>query len=84
MKVEWIDLDDVDSPNDDLRMRGHEQGAAIFARGEGMWYDEGEIYFACTSGGDLMKGRVLTKRRVRVLAAVSLTGPMAMKSASLM
>ena len=23
-----------------------------------MWYDEGEIYFACTSGGDLMKGQV--------------------------
>jgi secreted PhoX family phosphatase len=58
LKLEWIDLDDVDSPNDDLRIRGHQQGAAIFARGEGMWYDEGDIYFACTSGGDLMKGQV--------------------------
>jgi len=58
MKLEWIDLDDVESPHDDLRIRGHEKGAAIFARGEGMWYDEGVIYFACTNGGDLMKGQV--------------------------
>lgn len=58
MKVEWIDLDDVEAPEDDLRMRGHEAGAAVFARGEGIWYDEGVIYFACTNGGDLMKGQV--------------------------
>ncbi len=58
MKLEWIDLDDVESPQDDLRIRGHEKGAAIFARGEGMWYDEGVIYFACTNGGDAMKGQI--------------------------
>ena len=58
MKLEWIDLDDVESPQDDLRMRGHEKGAAIFARGEGMWYDQDVIYFACTNGGNLMKGQV--------------------------
>lgn len=58
MKLEWIDLDNVEAPEDDLRYRGHEAGAAIFARGEGMWYDEGVIYFACTSGGDLQKGQV--------------------------
>lgn len=58
MPLEWIDLDNVDSEADDLRIRGHEKGAAIFARGEGMWYDNGVIYFACTNGGDLMKGQV--------------------------
>lgn len=57
-KLEWVDLDNVESPQDDLRIRGHEKGAALFARGEGMWYDNGEIYFACTSGGDLRKGQV--------------------------
>ena len=57
-KLEWIDLDNVEAPEDDLRIRGHEKGAALFARGEGMWYDEGVIYFACTSGGDLRKGQV--------------------------
>ncbi|MCB9186769.1 MAG: DUF839 domain-containing protein [Flavobacteriales bacterium] len=58
LKLEWIDLDNVEAPEDDLRIRGHEAGAAVFARGEGMWYDEGVIYFACTSGGDLRKGQV--------------------------
>lgn len=58
LKLEWIDLDNVEAPEDDLRIRGHEKGAALFARGEGMWYDDGEIYFACTSGGDLRKGQV--------------------------
>jgi len=58
MSLDWIDLDNVESPQDDLRIRGHEKGAALFARGEGMWYDEGQIYFACTNGGDLMKGQV--------------------------
>jgi len=58
LKLEWIDLDNVEAPEDDLRVRGHEKGAALFARGEGMWYDNGEIYFACTSGGDLRKGQV--------------------------
>lgn len=58
MDLEWIDLDNVEAPEDDLRIRGHEAGAALFARGEGMWYDEGVIYFACTNGGDLMKGQV--------------------------
>jgi len=49
--VEWIDLDDVEAPKDDLRYRAFESGAARFARGEGMWYGDGSIYFACTSGG---------------------------------
>lgn len=47
----WIDLDGVDNPNDDLRLRGHEKGAAIFARGEGVFFGKGELFFACTSGG---------------------------------
>jgi len=33
-QVKWIDLEDVDSPNNDLRVRGHRNGAAIFARGD--------------------------------------------------
>jgi uncharacterized protein len=56
--VEWIDLEDVDSPEDDLRYRGHNKGAALFARGEGMWYGNGKVYFVCTSGGRNKKGQV--------------------------
>src|SRR5690606_32100168 len=47
----WIDLDGADSPDDDLRQRGRAAGAAVFARGEGIFFGEGELYFACTSGG---------------------------------
>lgn len=57
-KVEWIDIDDVESPEDDLRYRGYENGAARFARGEGMWFGEEELYFACTNGGPGKLGQV--------------------------
>ena len=56
--VEWIDLEDVESPDDDLRYRGFEAGAALFARGEGMWHGQEEIFFACTSGGPDKLGQV--------------------------
>ena len=58
LEVTWIDLEDIDSPNDDLRIRGAESGAAVFARGEGMWYGNDEVYFACTSGGSNQTGQV--------------------------
>lgn len=56
--VEWVDMDDVESPNGDLRYRGHKKGAAVFARGEGMWYGNGEIYWACTNGGTIKMGQI--------------------------
>ena len=58
MTIEWIDLQDVDSPEDDLRYRGFDQGAARFARGEGMWFGENELFFACTNGGKIGAGQV--------------------------
>ena len=58
LRVEWIDLDEIDAPEDDLRYRGFGDGAARFARGEGMWYGEGAVYFACTNGGSERKGQI--------------------------
>ena len=58
LPVDWIDLENVLSPEDDLRFRGYEQGAARFARGEGMWYGDGALYFACTNGGRQKKGQI--------------------------
>ncbi len=57
-EVEWLDIDEVESPEDDLRLRGFEQGAARFARGEGMWFGDDEVYFACTNGGETETGQV--------------------------
>ena len=58
LEVYWMDIDDVESPNDDLRYRGFEAGAARFARGEGIWMGEGELFFACTNGGPQNFGQV--------------------------
>lgn len=58
LETEWITMNDVESPTNDLRLRGRANGAAIFARGEGMWYGNNEIYFACTNGGQKNLGQV--------------------------
>lgn len=56
----WIDLEDTHSPDaDDLRVRGQAKGAAIFARGEGVHWGEGELYFCCTSGGRAELGQIM-------------------------
>ena len=56
--VRWIDMDEPESPQDDLRTRGHAAGAAIFARGEGIHRGEGDYYFCCTSGGVARLGQI--------------------------
>lgn len=56
--VEWITMTQTDSPEDDLRYRGFDKGCAVFARGEGMWFGNYEVYFACTNGGKRKTGQV--------------------------
>ncbi|MGK6317873.1 alkaline phosphatase PhoX, partial [Neorhizobium sp. DT-125] len=61
----WVDLDAVESPDDDLRQRGAAKGALLFARGEGIHYGDGELYFCCTSGGAAKLGQVMRYRPSR-------------------
>ena len=63
--VEWIGLSDTDAPDGDLNQRGFAAGAARFARAEGMWYGNEEIYFACTTGGQAGKGQIWRYRPSR-------------------
>lgn len=56
--VSWVDLDDVESPADDLRTRAAAKGAALIARGEGIHMGDGEFYFCSTSGGAARFGQV--------------------------
>jgi secreted PhoX family phosphatase len=57
--VDWVDLEDVESPEDELRLQGfYAKGAARFARTEGMWHDRQMVYFACTNGGLSRKGQI--------------------------
>lgn len=57
--VRWIDLDGVESPDADLRLRGRQAGAAVFARGEGIHFGDGEMFFTCTSGGAARHGQIM-------------------------
>ncbi len=58
-EVAWIDLDGVDNPDGDLRLRGHARGAAWFARAEGIHRGGGEFFLAATSGGASRLGQIL-------------------------
>lgn len=60
--VEWLDIDDVEAPLLDLRLRGRSMGAALFARGEGAWWGNDSAYFAMTSGGPLTHGQIFRYR----------------------
>lgn len=59
LAVRWIDLEHVESPDGDLRQRGHAAGAAIFARGEGVHWAGDHLYFTCTSGGVGRHGQIM-------------------------
>jgi len=62
-KARWIDLDGVESPDDDLRDRGAAKGATRFVRGEGLAIDaDGAVWFTCTEGGANAKGQVFGYR----------------------
>lgn len=57
-EVRWIDMDDVEAPQNDLRTRGAAKGGVTFARGEGVHWGDDELYFACTSGGAAKFGQI--------------------------
>ncbi len=56
--VEWIDIDNDESPDSDLRLRAFKKGAVRFSRGEGIWYGKDELFFACTLGGTRGTGQI--------------------------
>lgn len=60
LPVQWINLENVDADDDDLRKRGAAAGAATFARGEGLTPAGDEFAFACTTGGPARLGQVFT------------------------
>ena len=62
-RVSWVDLDDVEAPADDLRLRAAAKGAGLIARGEGLHMGvsrSGSDIFACaTNGGAKQLGQIL-------------------------
>lgn len=61
-EAQWIDLDNVEAPDDDLRARGAAAGATLFYRGEGLWMGDGELYFCCTGGGEAQLSQIFRLR----------------------
>lgn len=62
LETGWVDLEDPDVESNDLRFRGREKGATIFARGEGLCYADGAFFMTATIGGSLRLGQVFTYR----------------------
>lgn len=54
----WVDLQETDPEYDTLRYEAHGLGAAIFSRGEGIWYGNGSVYFVSTNGGAIGRGQI--------------------------
>lgn len=60
LPTHWIDLDNVDGDDDDLRKRGAAAGATMFARVEGLTVAGDQFAFTCTVGGPARLGQVFT------------------------
>jgi secreted PhoX family phosphatase len=58
-EAQWIDIQNPESPEDDLRKQGYAAGAALFARGEGIHWGDKELYFCCTNGGNKKLGQII-------------------------
>lgn len=60
LDVEWVDIDepDPDDGADTVATQAQAKGAALFVRGEGIAYYEGDIYFCATSGGPANAGQI--------------------------
>ncbi|MDJ0636108.1 MAG: DUF839 domain-containing protein [Xenococcaceae cyanobacterium MO_188.B29] len=56
--VEWVQIEDVDPEHDTLRYEAQAKGAALFKRGEGICYGNGEMYWTCTNGGKAGVGQI--------------------------
>jgi len=71
IRVGWVDIENVESPKDDLRLQGFAKGAIRFARGEGAWLGSEGFYFVCTTGGKARLGQIW---RYRLPASPELEG----------
>ena len=62
LNVRWIDIDNPEPAENDMRLTGAKAGAAMFARGEGLCTDGNEFAFTCTIGGRARLGQVFNYR----------------------
>ncbi|MBL9107499.1 MAG: DUF839 domain-containing protein [Myxococcales bacterium] len=58
LSIDWVDLEEPEPVGDTLRLEAQSKGAAIFDRGEGITFADGEVFPVATSGGPLRKGQI--------------------------
>ena len=63
LQCAWVDIDDPDPANAEtvsgaVFNQGFAGGGASFSRLEGIWYGDGSIFFASTSGGNVGRGQI--------------------------
>ena len=57
-EARWVDMENVEAPDDDLRLRAVASGAAPIARGEGIHMGTDELFVCSTSGGQKRLGQI--------------------------
>ncbi len=73
--VEWVRLEDVDPKHDTLRYEAQAKGAAIFRRGEGICYANGEMYWTCTNGGKAKVGQIFRYNTAKATVELFVESP---------
>lgn len=58
LAIDWVDIEQPEAQGDSLRAQGHAQGAARFARTEGMWLEGDDLFFTATIGGPIGRGQI--------------------------
>ncbi len=58
VEIDWVPVSDPTARSGALREQARAKGAALFARGEGIWLDGSGVVFAATSGGELGQGQL--------------------------
>jgi hypothetical protein len=58
LPIRWVDVADPDPADDTVRTQAQARGAAVFARGEGVWFSGGTAYVCATAGGPAGRGQI--------------------------
>jgi uncharacterized protein len=63
LDVQWVDIKDPNPTggvaiDNAVFLQGWAQGGARFSRGEGCWYENGDVYFSCTNAGNIARGQI--------------------------
>jgi uncharacterized protein len=57
--IDWVDVPEPDPNEDNVRLQARANGAASFARTEGLWLAGPELFMCATTGGPIGRGQIL-------------------------